>query len=206
MSETKKTLQLLRPSLPAYPPPVLGDEEVEEFSRGFQGDIAPSTIYVTDGHICLLRSAIDPALSIKKCDEESPLIKSESRVDAVWKPAQQRVDVSADFLGVLPYLDAEIAFVRDSTGRLMVLDAYLLAFGVLAVHPDALTIDAAPIEATCLRRGQVPWFHTPLALRCGGELVGLLMPMKFDVADFKDFDLTGPPAPLVVAARESEAR
>ena len=135
-----------------------------------------------------------------KQDEESCARKyaTAKAMDKLWKAVESREDIPAELLGVARYFEDgnQVAFVRDVQDRVMVVNAFLLAFGLWAVHPDALTMAAAPIEASCLRPGQTPWFDTPLALRRGGELVGLLTPMRLTVDEYPTWDFGGDPIPL----------
>ena len=194
MNETAKVLEPLRRRLPVIPAPLEIDEDGEGWRRGFAGDISQSPLYVTDGHILLLASAVDPATAIGR-NEGSYARKyaTENAIGAVWKPAEEREDVAADFIGVCEHGDSvEVAFLRDTRGRVMVVDAHLLAFGIGAVHPDALTVSGAPMEA----HGGREWFEIPLAFRSAGTLVGLLMPMKLSAFDFPQYDMHGEPVNL----------
>lgn len=199
MKEMVKDLQLLGRTLPPMPEAGEIDEECgEKFYRGFSGNISQSDRWVTDGHILLAADAIDPEIAIER-DEDNYGGKyaTAARIAKVWASAESRVDVAADFIGVAGYYErGAVAFLRDTQGRVMIVNAYLLAFGVWAAHPDELTVDAAQIEATCLRRGQEPWFNTPLALRRDEKLVGLVMPMKLGADDYAHCDLRGEPINL----------
>jgi hypothetical protein len=192
MVESTKTLQELQRSLPLmHETPKIEDETGEKYYRGFMGDSSKSPLYVTDGHILLLASAIDPAIVIER-DEYSYSTKyaTEARIAEIWEDAETRDDVRAEFIGVgfcerRPDLD--FAFIRDERGRMMVLNAHKLAFCVSAVRPDALTVSVEPI---------VKMFDTSLSLRRYGELVGLIMPTKFAAEDFPQYDFHGEPVSL----------
>lgn len=204
MDGIPKALQALRRGLPAYPATPHIDEDGDIWRPGFAGNCSQSPLYVTDGHILLLAAAIDPAITLEQ-NEESWVRRhvNETEIGNVWKPAEKRSDVNADFIGVYEYGDdyqTEVAFLRDALGRVMIVNAHLLAFGVRAVHPGALTMDRAPIEATCMAPRQVSWFNSPLALRRAGELVGLLMPMRFFPDDFQQYDMHGEPVGLSAQA------
>ena len=186
MTEPEKVLQPLCRELPEMPESPMVDEDGEELYRGFNGDISQSPLYVTDGHILLLASAIDPAFVITRNDDHyARKYATEEKIGVVWKPAEARDEVIADFIGATYDDDGArwIAFLRDGRGRVPVVNAYLLAFGLRAVLPDALTVDAASIK------GQ--WFDTSVALRREGKLVGLLMSMKLSVNDFPQVDFHG---------------
>ena len=194
MSESIITTKLsLRRSLPAMPEPVKFDEECgEPYRWGFNGNISQSARWVTDGHILLAVDAIDPAVVIER-DECSYARKypTEETIREVWDPVLTRSDVAAGFLGVCVQDEAssyELAFLRDTQGRVVVVDAWLLAFCVAAVHPDALTVSEAP-WASWRDGGRV--CDTPVALRRGGQLVGLLMPMRMSLDEFCQYDLEG---------------
>lgn len=199
MNEAAKALQPLRRKLPEIPGVPEIDEDGETIYPGFNGDCSQSPLYVTDGHILLLASAIDPTVTIAR-DEDRWAAKhaTEAGIGDVWKPAETRNDLIADFIGVCgyparPWIDErEVAFLRDPLGRVMAVNAHLLAFGVRAVHPDVLTVSAAPIGR---------WFDSPLALRRDGKLVGLLMPMRLDADDFMQYDLHGEPVDLTDQGR-----
>lgn len=185
--------------LPLMPETPKKDEWGEKHCHGWSGDASQSPLYVTDCHILLLRDAIAPAVVIEPTDEPwRGKYATEANIEEIWKRAETRNDGAADFIGVAEFrqLGDQVAFLRDPQRRVMAVGAYLLAFGLYAVGPDALTIDAAPIEATCLPRGQSPWFDTPLALRRERKLVGLLMPMRLSPDDYPHCDLAGEPIPL----------
>jgi hypothetical protein len=203
ITEPVKALEQLQRSLPVLPGLPWMDEDGDKRYPGFVGDISQTPLYVTDGHILLPASAIDPAFEIS-ADDDSCLRKyaTEAKIKVFWEPAESREDVAAVFIGCCNYGEhLKVALVRDARGRVMVVSAYLLAFGVRAVRPDALSVCAADIKATCLVRGQEPWFDTPLALRRDGKLVGLLMPMRLGGDDYRSFDLHGEPVSLVAGAQ-----
>jgi len=199
-NETVKTLRPLRRALPAFSAASVTDEDGAQRRWGFKGNCSQSPLYVTDGYILLLAAAIDPAIAIEQdghCWDGKRATRA--AIGNVWKCANNRSEVNADLIGVCDYDPGstyEVAFLRDALGRVMVVNAHLLAFGIRAVHPDALTIDGAPIEATCMVPGQVPWFSSPLALRRAGELVGLLMPMSLSTDDFSGYDMRGEPVDI----------
>jgi hypothetical protein len=187
-------LEYLRRALPAMPEvPEIDKETGEEYYAGFTGNISQSPTYVTDGHILLLASAIDPAVEIWR-DEDCWFQKNASKkaIEKVWKAAEEREEIVADFIGVGLYCESiEEALLCDAQGRVMVVNAYLLAFCIHAVHPDVLTVNGAPIDR---------WFDSPLALRRGGSLVGLLMPMRISAEEsFAQYDLHGKPVDLTAA-------
>jgi len=189
-------LQPLRRRLPEIPAAPEIDEDGDEWRPGFAGDCSQSPLYVTDGHILLLASAITPEITIERSEERWALKHAtETGIGDVWKPAEKRNDMIADFIGVCEYVDStsEVAFLRDASGRVMVVDAHLLAFGVSAVHPDTLTVSGAPITAR--------WFDTALALRRAGKLVGLLMSMRLSTDDFQRYDMHGEPVDLTEVVR-----
>ena len=195
-NETVKPLQPLRRALPAFSAASVTDEDGAQPRWGFGGNCSQSPLYVTDGRILLLAAAIDPAIAI---EQDGHCWDGKRATETLWKRANNRGDVHADLIGVCDYHPGstdEVAFLRDALGRVMVVNAHLLAFGIRAVHPDALTIDGAPIKATCMVPGQVPWFSSPLALRRAGELVGLLMPMSLSTDDFSGYDMRGEPVDI----------
>jgi hypothetical protein len=190
----KTELKPLRRTLPVFPPTSYIDEDGEEGRPGFLGDCSRSPLYVTDGHILLLAAAIDPAIVFERNDANwVKRYATEREIGRMWKRAGKRSDVKADFIGVHAYGDpcqTELAFLRDALGRVIIFDAHMLAFGVSAVHPNALTIDATPNEKR--------WSNSPLAMRRAGELVGLLMPMSVSADEFQRYDLHGEPVELAV--------
>lgn len=196
MNETTKQLKPLRRSLPELPGPEEVDEDGDKLYRGFCGDCSQSPLYVTDGHILLLASAIDPAIAIER-NEDAWAVKhaTQAAIDKVWGSAETREDVAADFIGTCLYGDgvSGVAFLRDTRGRVMVVNAFKLAFGVSALHPDTLTVSAADLPLS-------GWFDAPLAFRRAGKLVGLLMPMKISAADFMGYDMHGEPVSLAAGA------
>jgi hypothetical protein len=187
-------LKPLRRNLPVYPEKPVIDEDGDAYFLGFSGNISQSELYVTDGHILLLASAIDPAVPIARNDEAyGRRYPTEKAISAVWLPAERREDIGAELIGVGDYLeDHSIAFVRDVRGRVMLVDARLLSFGVAAVHPDALTVSSAPLPTA------ISLFDSPLALRRDGNLVGLLMPMRLSAADFTHYAFDGPAIDLAL--------
>lgn len=189
MSKTTKQLKPLRRSLPELPGPEEVDEDGDKLYRGFCGDCSQSPLYVTDGHILLLASAIDPAIAIERNEDVWALKHAtQAAIDKVWGAAEKREDLAADFIGTCPCCDSGHAFLRDTRGRVMVVNAFKLAFGVSALHPDTLTVSAdLPLYG---------WFEAPLAFWRAGKLVGLLMPMKISAADFLGYDMHGEPVSL----------
>ncbi len=192
MNETTKALQPLRRGLPVFPPASRVDEDGETWRPGFAGNCSQSPLYVTDGHILLLAAAIDPRIALE-LNEESYVRKyaNETEIRSIWTPVENRIDVTADFIGVYEYGDVyqtELAFLRDEKGRVMVLNAYLLAFGIHAVRPDSLTVSEAPTNGK--------WFDSPLALRSNGKVVGLIMPIRVSADEFHLHSLDGDPIKL----------
>ena len=194
MEKETKTLQSLRATLPKLETrPQVDESDGEEFWLGFQGDISQCSQYVTDGHIMLIRGAIDPEFKIRT-DSYSPGRKYATRegIEKVIKSAKERNDCFADFIGCGKYLDTQdMAFLRDIQGRVMVVNAHLLAFVIAAVHPDSLTVDAESFEKQwkgCVNR---EYFNGPLSMHRKGELVGLLMPMRLELGDLPAYDFSG---------------
>lgn len=195
--EERAMKELLR-ELPELPGEPLFDEGTgETYYRGFNGNFSQTPLYVTDGHLLLLASAIDPEFKIERDDESyGRKYATEEAIQKVWNAAIERKHVHAEFIGMenccagadmhSPHM--ELAFVRDARGRVMVVNAYLLAFCVAAVRPDALTVSGEPAFRYA--------FDAPLALWRSGELVGLLMPMKLRAEDFAQYDMHGKPVSL----------
>jgi len=209
MKITTTALQQLRRRLPKFPAEPKIDEFGEEWLPGFKGDISSTPLYITDGHICLLASAVDPTVVIgRDKDNYAHKYTTEARIGEVWKLAEERIDVAADLIGVTDYCDsAEIAFLRDRLGRVMVVNAHLLSFGLRAADPDALSVSVEPlVETTRWESSGVRCFDTSLALKRAGKLVGLIMPMRLSADHFEQFDLRREPINLADAAEKEESR
>ncbi len=193
MSKPVKVLGPLRHSLPAIPVVPRTDEEDNGWRAGFKGNCSQSSVYITDGHILLLASAINPAITIEQVkDEWLRRYVTEAAIEKVWQAAEERDDVAADFIVVCDFCDSEVAFLRDASERVMVVNAHLLAFGVSAVHPNALTVSTKFINR---------WFNDPLAFWRDGSLVALLIPMRVSAAEsFAKYDMYGKPIDLTACA------
>ena len=194
MIKATKTLKSLRKNLPKLETrPQVDESDGEEFWLGFQGDISQCIQYVTDGHIMLIRGAIDPEFKIRT-DSDSFRRKYATReaIEKVIKSAKDRKDIAAEFIGCGKCLDTQdMAFLRDIQGRVMAVNAHLLAFVIAAVHPDSLTVDANSFEKQWERCVKRKYFYGPLALYRKEELVGLLMPMRIGLGDLPAYDFSG---------------
>ncbi len=208
MIKATKTLKSLRKNLPKLETRPQVDEilkahsdlrryqtphlDGEEYWLGFKGDVSQCSHYVTDGQILLIREAIDPEFEIRK-DQDGFGRKYATRktIEKIIKSAKERNGCFADFIGCGKYGTQNIAFLRDIQGRVMVVNAHLLAFVIAAVHPDAMTVDSASFEKQwegCVKR---EYFYGPLALYRKGKLVGLLMSMRLELGDLPAYDFGG---------------
>ena len=193
MIKATKTLKSLRKNLPKLETrPQVDELDGEEYWLGFQGDFSRCSQYVTDGHIMLIRGAIDPEFEIRN-DPDNFRRKYATReeIEKVIKSAKERNGCFADFIGCGKYGTQNMAFLRDIQGRVMVVNAHLLAFVIAAVHPDAMTVDSASFEKQWERCVKREYFNGPLALYRKGKLVGLLMPMRLELGDLPAYDFSG---------------
>jgi hypothetical protein len=205
MSESVKALQPLRRTLPTTPAARRSDGDGEEWQPGFKGDVSQSPLYVTDDHLLLRRDEIDAAVIIEpNLDLYVGRYATEAAIGDVWRGAEARSDVPAEYIGTVEYgcsyLD-EVAFIRDALGGVMVVDAHLLAFGIRAVHPNMLTVSAEPEPQANAGPSSPRLWSYPLAFRRGGKLVGLLMPLRLGAHVFPEYDLCGEPITLAEAVR-----
>ena len=170
------------------------DEDGHACYPGFSGDCSQSARWVTDGHILVPAADLDDIAMAVKADPDDYGGKyaTEAAIEEVWKAAEQRQDVAAEFIGCISdgrWGGGAVAFLRDARGRVMAVSADLLAWGIRAVRPDGLTVSADADEL----------WDTPLALR-RAALVGLLMPLRYRASDFPHHDLHGEPVKILAVA------
>jgi hypothetical protein len=198
-SEPAQPLQPLRRCLPDVPDKPVIDEDGEEFFPGFNGDVSQSPLYVTDGHLLLLKGAIDPEVVINNRNPDHWTAKhaTEEAIRKVWNDAMGREEGNADFIGGCDGPFDGIAFVCDVLGRVTVVSGHKLAFALKAVHLDKLTVSKKFFNR---------WPNDPLALWRDGNLVGLLMPIRVSAAElFAHYDLHGEPVNLVAPGGAGDA-
>lgn len=186
MSDMTEELKRLRRRLPAVPTVPKVDDDGDEFWLGFEGNISGSEKFVTDGHLCLLASEINVTVRIYPCLDAIGLITppSEASILSCWNPIEMRNEKPAYYIGCALYEDYEVfrALMRDEIGRVMVVDAHILAFCIKAVHPDSFAVS----EHT----NKDGIFDQPLSLRREGKLVGIIMGVRLSGDYFKNYDLT----------------
>lgn len=186
----KKQLEQLRRSLP------ICDSAMDQES--FRGNISQSHRFITDGHVLMLRSAIDPMKAGDIADFEGYWGKkpTEESILAVWGPATVRKNSPAEFIGCasciktplkMPTLEdndeisVDLAVIRDVGRRIVIVNPYLLAFIVAHVSPDFLNIPAGD-----------RYLDAAVSFYKKGEMVALLMPMRYVKGDLPAYDFDGP--------------
>lgn len=175
----KKQLEQLRRSLPIY------DSAMDQES--FRGNISQSCRFITDGHVLMLRSAIDPMKAGDIADFEGYWGKKpiEESILAVWGPATIRKNAPAEFIGCANKADVDLAVIRDVAGRIVIVNPHLMAFIVALTSPDFLNIPAGD-----------RYLDAAVSFYKKGEMVALLMPMRYVKGDLPDYDFDGPAMPL----------
>lgn len=191
VAESGKALLPLRRTLPEAPCIVEVDEYGNEYDRGFNGDMSTSPLFVKDGYMMLLASAIDPAMVVSQNEDlRARKYVSANSLENLWR-LLEREEIPAHIIGTTCDGWEGVAFVRDTQKRVMVLDAYKLAFALRAVRPDELRVPAAYIEGSVGNAIQ-----SSLSLWRRGILVGVLMPLDVGAAAFSQYDLAGEPVRL----------
>jgi hypothetical protein len=195
---------------PAEPPAIPGDQLAAYFKadgdvikasadpeRGFQGNISGSPLFITDGHLLIRRSAIDAMKvgDIAECEWYLGKKPSDKSIAQVWEPALSREQVAAGFIGCATVnrfhlIDedksgekhsVDLAVFRDAGDRVLIVDPHPFAFIVSPTHPDT----------SYVAKG-TGYGNLPCAFHKMGELVALLIPMRYSEADLNAFDLSTP--------------
>lgn len=182
-----KKLEQLRRSLPSYPPAKVVDKYGDVITPGFAGNVSASPRFITDGHVLVLRSAINPMMvgDIPEWEGYYGKKVTEASIDAVWGPATIRKNAPAEFIGCANKPDVDLAVIRDVAARIVLVNLYLLSFIVAHTNPDFLNVAAGD-----------RYNELAISFYKKGELVALLMPMRYVKSDIPDYYLDGPAVPL----------
>jgi hypothetical protein len=168
-------------------------KEFTEEHPGFHGNISGSDMFITDGHVCLLRSAVNLKLAeaIEEFHGYYSKKPTETRILEMWELVEQRTEVPCHFIGCAKIARRNddsycvVAILRDISNRVLIVSPYILAWSILHVKPDTMRMAFTPMH-----------YDFPLSLIKDEKMVGVIMPMRYYKDDVSDYDLTGEPVGL----------
>jgi hypothetical protein len=166
--------------------PTLPKVEKEILEKGFGGNIAAGTKFVTDGHSVFLASAAPDGMLFTKSERLGLNPVTDASILAVWNPTEKREQIKAQFIGCgKVFVDTVVAVVRDEKNRIASFNPWILKFVLAATQADGFAF--GPTDQYC---------YDAMVLLREGKMVGAIMPMRVFRDDLEAYDLTRPEVSL----------